>query len=551
MIDTKLLSQANLLIKKNEFTAAEKIYLEILAKNPNNDIVQAFLGRLYIKQKKYKGAERILEKAYDKRKTAPTVAALAFCKYKLRKFDESVILYEELFKYDKDSAKIFERIIQAFNELKMYNFAHAYALKFYEKHPDMESSLIRLTQSCIDIGNIKEAETTCAKAIQLFPKSSALWIIAGTLQEFTDCNEELAQECYITAIENGSKSAYYHLAVSYQKVGRFDDAERCYKKHMEYAPQDVHEQASFGTLYLTKKDLENGYKYFMKRDPAPDLEGVNKEVWDGSDRPEGTLMLYCDQGYGDHIQYMRYLPFLTDKFKTVKVVARENCLDIFKRSYPKNKYPMIEFYGSIGEVGDYDTYVPTTDLPYFLKIDFNHIPFSDGYLVFDEDKKEYFNKKYFQTDKLKVGLCWKAGGVGMRSAINRTINIDYFKKLFELENVQFYSFQLDDIFDATEKYPQITDLKSELQTFDDTASALVNLDLMISVDTSCLHLAGALGVKSYLLIPYCSDWRWFENTETTEWYSSVRILKQQDRVHWFAEMDKLYEKLKEFTENGL
>lgn len=540
-----LLAQANVLVKKQEFEAAEKIYLELLSKNPADDIIQAFLGRLYIRMRKYKGAERILESAYKKRKSAPTIASLAFCKYRLKKFDDSIILYEELFKYDPDSVKIYDRIIQAFRELKMYNFSHAYALKFYSKHPDKEPALIRLTQSYLDIGEIKKAETACANAIKAFPKSGAAWIMAGTLQEFSYCNEELAQDCYQTAIDYGSPTAYYHLAVSYQKVGKFDEAEENYKKMIELMPREEYSQASLGTLYLTKKDIKNGYKYFQKREKAPEINSL-KNLWNGEQYNNETLLLYCDQGLGDHIQFIRYIPFLVDKFDKIKIFTRNNCIDLFRRSYNKEKYNNIEFYDNLLSVGKYDKYVLSSDLPYYLNIDFNNIPFPDGYLSYDKEKCEYLKNKYFKTDKLKVGLCWKAGGSGMRAAINRTINIDYFKNFLGLENIQFYSVQLDDIFDAVERYPQIIDLKQEIKTFDDTAAALKNMDLFITADTSPLHLAGALGVKTFLLIPYCSDWRWFENNKTTEWYSSVELFKQQDRIDWFIETDIIYNRLKDY-----
>ena len=178
---------------------------------------------------------------------------------------------------------------------------------------------------------------------------------------------------------------------------------------------------------------------------------------------------------------------------------------------------------------------------------YSDIPMSDGYLNADEEKVQYFKDKYFKIDKLKVGLCWRAGDLSIRTAINRTINIDYFKSLLELENVEFYSFQKDDIFDACKKYPQMIDLSEEFNSLDDTASAMKNLDLMISVDSACIHLAGALGVKSLLLLPYCTDWRWFDNTQTTEWYSSVQIIKQVERQDWFKEIDKC----KQFVMNML
>ncbi len=546
MINTKLLSQANQLLKKGEFDSAEKIYLELLTKSPEDDVIQSFLGRLYIRKRKYKAAERILEKAYNKRKSAPTIASLAFCKYRLKKFDDSIILYEELFKYDPDNVKIYDKIIEAFRELKMYKFAHAYALKFYAKHPDKEPALVRLTQSYIDIGEIKIAEEYCAKTIKAFPNSGANWIVAGTLQEFCYCNEELAQECYLTAIDCGSVTAYYHLAVSYQKVGRYEEAEQNYKKMIERLPQEEYSQASLGTLYLTKKDIINGYEYFQKREKSYEAMTL-KNPWDGNIYSDETLLFYCDQGFGDHIQFIRYLPFVVDKFKTIKVLTKNNCLELFKRSYPKEKCTNVEFYDDLRNLNEYDKYVLASDVPYYLKMDFDNIPYPNGYLIPDSAKIEYFKEKYFNTDKLKVGICWKAGGTGMRAAIHRTINVDYFKKLFGIKNVQFYSFQLDDIFDATEKYPDMIDLKNELKTFDDTAGAIANVDLFVSADTSCLHLAGALGTKSYLLIPYCSDWRWFENDKTTEWYSSVELFKQKDRQDWFIEADLIYERLKEYN----
>ena len=546
MINSKLLSQANLLIKNHEFESAEKIYLELLAKNPNDDIVQAFLGRLYIRQRKYKGAERILTTADNKRKTAPAIASLAYCKYQMKKYDEAVILYEELFRYDPDSIKIYDKIIQAFRELEMYKFAHAYSLKFYSKHPDCESANVRLTQSYIDIGEIKKAEEQCALTIQKFPKSGNAWIIAGTLQEFSYCNEELAQDCYLTAIDYGSKTAYYHLGVSYQKTGRYKEAEEAYKKMIELMPSEEYSQASLGSLYLTQKDIHNGYKYFLKREKTPDMKTL-KNQWDGKDYPQETLLYFCDQGLGDNIQFIRYLPFVINKFEKIKVKTQKACMEIFKKNYPKTKYQNVEFYDNLEEAGGYDKYALSADMPYYLDIDFDHIPYSSGYLKADKNKTDYFKSKYFNTDKLKAGLCWRAGGVGMRAEINRTINIDYFKKILELEKIQFYSFQLDDVFNGVEKYPQMIDIKDDLHSFDDTAGAMANLDLLISVDTSCIHLAGAMGVKSYLLLPYCSDWRWFKNDKATEWYDSVEIFKQQDRLHWFKEIDKIYDKLKDYT----
>ena len=101
-----------------------------------------------------------------------------------------------------------------------------------------------------------------------------------------------------------------------------------------------------------------------------------------------------------------------------------------------------------------------------------------------------------------------------------------------VENAKYYSFQMGDIFDMNTKYPQITDVTKDISNFDDTAAALKNLDILITIDTALAHLAGALGVKTYLLLCHAPDWRWFDNTTKTEWYPSIKIIKQHDRKTW-------------------
>ena len=132
--------------------------------------------------------------------------------------------------------------------------------------------------------------------------------------------------------------------------------------------------------------------------------------------------------------------------------------------------------------------------------------------------------------------------MGFRDAVYRTIDAPYyFQRLFDIEGNKYYSFQMNDIFGMCEKYPQIINLENDIHTFDDTASLLKNLDILITVDTALAHLAGALGVKTYLLLCFAPDWRWFDNDKKTEWYPNVTIIKQKDRRTWQDVSDKLYE----------
>ena len=193
----------------------------------------------------------------------------------------------------------------------------------------------------------------------------------------------------------------------------------------------------------------------------------------------------------------------------------------------------------------YDKSMIASNSPYYLKMSIDKIPYSEGYLIADKDKVDKY-KEYINSDKFKVGICWEAGGAGWRELLNRTLNISLFEPFFGVKNTQFYSLQVNPTMDNYKDYKNLICLGDTFKDFDDTAGALKNLDLLITVDTSVAHLAGALGVKTFMLLPYCPDWRWFDNDKTTEWYDSVTIFKQSNTKSWddvieniTVELDKL------------
>ena len=117
-----------------------------------------------------------------------------------------------------------------------------------------------------------------------------------------------------------------------------------------------------------------------------------------------------------------------------------------------------------------------------------------------------------------------------------------------IENVQIYSFQVQDSLKGNEKYSdKIINLATDFKDFSDTAKAMKSMDLIISVDTSVAHLAGALGIKTFLMLPYSPDWRWFSDTKTTPWYNSIEIFKQTDPISWEKPIDDRVCKLKEYS----
>ena len=329
--------------------------------------------------------------------------------------------------------------------------------------------------------------------------------------------------------------AYYNLGICYRKQKDTKNAIKYVRQALQLKPDDIQTSYSLGMLYFMESNFYEGYKYFLRR-KTKGIESL-KNYWDGTPHPDKTVLVYCDYGFGDALMYSRYFPFLKKYFKNVKVCCYKNLKSIFENSFDE-----IEFTSELSLI-NYDYCVLAMNLPYYLKMDFSQIPFSNGYLKADEFKIKEFKEKYFNTDKLKVGLFWVGGDKEKRNAKNRMIPLYELQKVVNNEKAQFYSFQVEDPFDELRDFPNIINLGKHFNDFSDTAAAMKNLDLMISVDSAVIHLAGGLGIKSFLMLPKCSEWRWFLDEKKTVWYDSVELFVQNKLYDWSNVVDEIEKKL--------
>lgn len=526
MIDLDLVKKAIALTKSGKTDEAQNIYERLLKDNPENPDLLSIFGLFYVNIGNFEKASEILLKACNIKETLGTLSALGFAEFERKDYEKAAEYLEKSLLFG-ENADIYNKLIMSLFEIKYYKKAVEFANKMYELYPDDYRAISNKIKALTQSGKLIEAHELCVNAIKKNPDMSVLWFQLGFLKELIFSDDNKARECYKIASDLGNPDADYNIAVSCVKLGEFQDAEKYYKKMLDKYPADIDTLTSLGMCYLTQKKFKEGYDLFFRRDKSKLAEKTNNP-WKLEDKIADEVVVICDQGFGDHIQFIRYLPFI--QAKKIQVAAPKTLKEIFSRSYPS-----VEFI-------DYDEINPNTqslrvtDLAYILNIDFNHIPFSEGYLK--SSTADIKNKK------LKVGLCWEAGSAGIRTMINRTIHIKCFEPLLNLANIQIYSFQVNDTLDGCTKYPQMINLGKDFKNFSDTAASLKAMDVLVSVDTSVAHLAGALGVKTYLLLPYASDWRWFTDTETTPWYKSIEIFKQTDHISWEEPINKILEKLK-------
>ena len=373
------------------------------------------------------------------------------------------------------------------------------------------------------------------KALSIDPKDYIGFNNLGLLYENLR-EDEQAKTYYEKSLKiRPNYEAYYNLGIYYRKQKDTKNAIKYVRQALQLKPDDVQILYSLGMLYFMESDFEQGYKYFLKRNTG----GIDslKNFWDGTAHPDKTILIYCDYGFGDAFMYSRYFPFLKKYFKNVKVWCAPTLKSVFEKSFEG-----IEF-SSILPLIEYDYCVLAMNLPYFLKMDFSQIPYSSGYLKADENKAKTFKEKYFNTDKLKIGLFWIGGEKEKRTAKNRMMPLFELQNIINNPKVQCYSFQVEDLLDELKDFPQVINLGADFGDFSDTAAAMKNLDLMISIDSAVIHLAGALGVKSFLMLPKCSEWRWFLDEKKTVWYDSVELFVQNKLYDWSDVVNEISEKI--------
>ena len=532
MIDIETLNKAILLTQNGFVREAESLYLKLLEQNPDDYLLLSTLGLFYVNVRDYEKASEYLEKACAIKETAGTVSALGFAEFEKRNFEKSSEILERALAFG-ENPDIYNKLILSLFQIKSYKKAVEYSIQMYEKYPDNTDAISHMVKALTQSGKLMEAEKLCVGYLKENLESSSLWFHLGFLKELIYSDDKQACECYKKALELGNNEAYYNIAVSYQKQGNYEKAEQYYNKMLEIYPKDIDTLTSLGMCKLTQKKFKEGYDLFFLRDKSA-LDSKTENPWKVGDKWQDEVVILCDQGFGDHIQFVRYLPFLQEKVKKLYVASHPSLTCIFAPNYPK-----VEFI-TYDEINPNMQSVRVTDLAYALDIDFDNIPYANGYLKTESAKIE--NKK------LKVGLCWEAGNAGIRTMINRTINIKLLEPILNLKNIQVYSFQVRDTLKGNEKYSdKMINLAKDFKNFSDTAKAMKSMDVIISVDTSVAHLAGALGVKTFLMLPYASDWRWFNDTKTTPWYTSVEIFKQTDPISWEKPIKDIICRLNEYS----
>lgn len=429
------------------------------------------------------------------------------------------------------------------------------AISYYKKaiqlSPDSSGYFVNLGIAQRDLGYIELAVKSYNRAIELNPNSFEAHNNLGTVLKKLD-QLELAIKSYRKAIElnPNSPEMLTNLGVALEEVGQIHSAICKFKEAIDINPDDAEAHWCLAHSYNLLGNYKDGFAHyewrFKKRDEPirPPRDGLQ---WDGKKSLSGkTVLVYQEQGLGDIIQFCRFIPIL-EKYGSNVLFYLNKKLHAIISSLKINATLVSDFPPE--NTVDYE--IPLMSLPYFLKTNVQNIPSDVPYLFVEKSKIIKWAKR-LEKGTFKIGICWQ--GSRRKIDVGRSFELSLFKKISKLQNVELISLHKghgeSQIMSSTFKITKFDkDFDGGGDAFMDSASIMMNCDLIITSDTAIAHLAGALGLKVWVGLKFIPDWRWMLGKNSSPWYPTMVLYRQSERGKWDRVFEEFYQDLELLVKN--
>ncbi len=587
-VDQQLVSTAEVVLadairhhQAGRFPEAERLYRGLLASNPRNPDALHLLGLLLVRLGQPRLAVGYLERAVA---VSPPVAtfhlSLGDAYRTLHRYPEAIRAFRRSIRCNPSVPEAYTRLASALVKNEQYDEARDAAGAALRLQPDCAEAHSTLGLALLSNKQPGEAERCFRLAISLRPDfaeahnnlgisltyqrlfedavsafEKAIELQPGYLEAHRNLGTVLLQldrsadglHAFERALElSPSIDSLAALANAQRACGMLREASESCRRALEINPESPKARFVMSTIRLLEGDWEQGwrdYEYrrkFWKLQDRTRPDGSTASFWDGSPLASQTILLYAEQGLGDTLQFVRYAALVREAGGRVLLQCQ------------KPLRPVLETVGAEAVFSEEDTLppfdlaIPLPSLPAAFHTRVETTPNTVPYLSADPRLVERWRQRLPGGDVLKVGVVW--GGNPDHSADRtRSFHPRELAPLASVPGVALFSLQKG--FHASElaEVPgglRITSLEDESTTMADTAAILRNLDLLISIDSMPVHLAGALGVRVWTLLAHAPDWRWLLGREDTPWYPTMRLFRQPAPGDWRGVMKAVTENLR-------
>lgn len=461
-----------------------------------------------------------------------------------KEYKEAASLYKSALRFDFENKKIYFNLGVVHLHLEEYYKA----IEYFQKAIALDDMYISAYSNlAISYKKIKEYH----KTIKYFKKALEIsqiddvdiyYNLGNTFSSIEEYDEAISCFDKVIQIDSAYYKAYHAKGLVYNHQMEYKKAYFYFHKTLEYKSDYSDSVFAISLIELRNGDFINGWKHYESRFEASNpLKRLTYELpfYNGDDISNKTILIQEEQGFGDNIQFIRYIDLIKTKNpKKIYVAVRKDLIRVFQL------LDGIEVVTDNAILYDIDFVVSLLSLPKIFKTTLETIPNKIPYLYLNN--KNIITPNIIQnTNKMKVGFAYQ-GNKEHKNDSFRSIPFEIFKTLFELQDIEFYSLQIGENKELSRiqhEYTNLFDCSTVVNDFYDTAEILAHLDLIISIDSALVHFSGAFGKKSFLLLSQNSEWRWLENRDDSPWYPSIKIFRQKKLGFWGDLIDEVYSTL--------
>jgi tetratricopeptide (TPR) repeat protein len=465
-----------------------------------------------------------------------------------QRLDEALLTYRHVLTLDPHSAEAAEKSGKLLYEQGRIGEAAEQFAKVVELRPDDPAAYNNLGIALTDLRRLGEATAALDRAIALSPDLAELYNSrANALKLQNRLKEALADYDRAIALTSGSAQTFSNRGNCLDELARPDEALANYQQALTLDAGHADAHWNLAINRLRAGDLRAGFREAEWRWTSKTLRlkprHFDKPLWLGAEPIDGkVLLLHNEQGLGDAIQFARYIPLLAPCGARVVLESSPPLIPLLAG------LAGISQHIAKGEaLPEFDFHCPLSSLPLVLDTTLDTIPAVTPYLAVPPDARDW-SSWLGENSGVRVGLVW-SGNPDHLNDHNRSIAFAALAPLLDI-NAQFVSLQKNARAEDQRELGAcagIRDAAPQLNTFADTAALIAELDLVISVDTSVAHLAGALGKPVFILLPYVPDWRWLMGRNDTPWYPSARLFRQTAARRWEPVIAEVKDALQRFV----
>jgi len=542
----------NLLKEEKLFQEAEAAFLRALELNPDFTVAHINLGSLFHATNRLPEAKASFLRALAGQSvSSESHDSVEIMLQKVKQQQESETTYLHALELKPEYSEAYYKLGILFHKTKHLSKSEAVFHRVIDLKPDHVGAFNSLGNVLMETKRFKEAETFFCHALQIDPVfAEAFNNLGNVLQETGRLSEAEASYRRALELKPGYADASVNLGILLYLSKRMSEAEAAFRRSLELKPNFVEAQWNLSLLLLIQGRYAEAWPYFESR-YAPNFTEAYTRIpdftfpqWRGENLSGKSLVLCHEQGLGDMIQFSRFVPVV----KSLGVVYLTLVCDPALKTLFESIVGVDTVITDFATVEAHDYWSFLLSVPLYLGITLDKLPAQLPYLHALPERLSYWHDRLPQKG-LRVGLIWRGNPENKNDAYRSISQFSILAPLWSVPEITFIALQirqkLDDVEQFSDAQP-IIELGSKLRDFADTAAIVVQLDLVICVDTAIVHLAAALGKPCWLLLPAVgSDWRWMLDRSDSPWYPGiVRIFRQIELNHWEKPIGEIAKELK-------